>query len=216
VCEHGRRTRQVASGESVELSPPAAAMVHCDAQHVGAHVGAKHDAVPVRATQDVAPATRRAVIRRDHGHCQVPGCDHFHFVDRLGTSLERGQARSEQPGDAVRRPPPSSSRRDAPSERQRRDRLSRPLRRRHGVRRSSIGERCDRRSGPRARTETLPRSSSPRNEPTCSFRRSRKGIRQPKSSATLERTGGHGERLAFGAGGTQDEGMTSRYVLWKR
>jgi RuvA, C-terminal domain len=81
VCEHCQCTRQVAAGETIELSQAAAAMVHCDAQHVSAHMGTKHEAARVRAAQDIPPAMRRAVIRRDRGRCQVPGCAHTHFVD---------------------------------------------------------------------------------------------------------------------------------------
>jgi HNH endonuclease len=81
VCEHCQRARQVASGDTIELSQAAAAMVHCDAQQVSALVGTKHEAAHVRAAQDIPPATRRAVIRRDRGRCQVPGCAHAHFVD---------------------------------------------------------------------------------------------------------------------------------------
>jgi HNH endonuclease len=96
VCERCQRARQVASGEAIELSPAAAAMVQCDAQHVSAHVGAKHDAAPVRATQDIPPATRRAVIRRDRGRCQGPGCSHTHFVD-LHHVLPRSEGGSHDP-----------------------------------------------------------------------------------------------------------------------
>jgi hypothetical protein len=34
-----------------------------------------------RARQSIPPAVRRAVMRRDHGHCQVPGCRNHHFID---------------------------------------------------------------------------------------------------------------------------------------
>src|SRR4051812_22633716 len=34
-----------------------------------------------KATQTVPPAVRRAVLRRDQGRCQVPGCRHATFVD---------------------------------------------------------------------------------------------------------------------------------------
>jgi 5-methylcytosine-specific restriction endonuclease McrA len=34
-----------------------------------------------RATQTIPPATRRLVLRRDHGRCVVPGCTHATFVD---------------------------------------------------------------------------------------------------------------------------------------
>ena len=58
-------------------------MAACDAQDVAAvnprpHVGA---APAGRASQTVPPATRRAVIRRDHKRCVVPGCRNHRFLD---------------------------------------------------------------------------------------------------------------------------------------
>jgi len=45
-----------------------AEMAECDAQQISrTHVGEKH-----RATQDIPPATRRHVVRREHGQCAVP------------------------------------------------------------------------------------------------------------------------------------------------
>jgi len=41
-----------------------------------AHTGAR-----ARATQTIAPATRRAVLRRDHHRCSVPGCKNAQFLD---------------------------------------------------------------------------------------------------------------------------------------
>jgi hypothetical protein len=41
------------------------------------HVGARRR----RATQTIPPATRRAVIRRDHKRCVVPGCSNHRFLD---------------------------------------------------------------------------------------------------------------------------------------
>lgn len=88
VCEQCGRARQVADGESIEVSRAAAEMVYCDAQHVPrAHVGtvrnanANANATPPRATQDVPPATRRLVLRRDHHRGQVPSCRHATWVD---------------------------------------------------------------------------------------------------------------------------------------
>jgi hypothetical protein len=75
-------------------------MARCDGQRIAgsnsenAHVGFSRDENAVdktttdrkrrrspRATQDVPPATRRAVLRRDRHRCQVPGCTHANFVD---------------------------------------------------------------------------------------------------------------------------------------
>jgi hypothetical protein len=77
VCESCRKGQQHAHGELVDASPEALEMASCDGQHLGStHVG--H---PTRATQDVAPAVRRLVLRRDHGQCVFPGCRHSVFVD---------------------------------------------------------------------------------------------------------------------------------------
>jgi hypothetical protein len=76
-----QRARQVADGEAIALSSAASEMAQCDAQQVSAHVGANDNRAPTRAAQDVAPATRRAVMRRDRRHCQVPGCAHGTWVD---------------------------------------------------------------------------------------------------------------------------------------
>jgi hypothetical protein len=79
VCEHCRRGTQQGRGELVEVPREIVEMAACDAQDVGhverAHVGAK------RATQTVAPAFRRRVMRRDGGRCRVPGCRHAVFTD---------------------------------------------------------------------------------------------------------------------------------------
>jgi hypothetical protein len=41
----------------------------------------KRETLTKRATQTIPPATRRLVLRRDHGRCVVPGCTHATFVD---------------------------------------------------------------------------------------------------------------------------------------
>ena len=59
-------------------------MARCDAQWLPTHVGDPVDAAGaghVRAAQDVAPAVRRSVLRRDRHRCRVPGCTHATFVD---------------------------------------------------------------------------------------------------------------------------------------
>jgi hypothetical protein len=82
VCEACQRTRQVADGELIDVSPSVIAMAHCDAQHLpSAHVGVVGRGSPARAAQDVPPAVRRAVLRRDRRRCRVPGCTHARFVD---------------------------------------------------------------------------------------------------------------------------------------
>ena len=77
TCEHCQRGFQDGAGEVVEVDPAALERARCDAQEIGnTHVGA-----PVRATQDVSPATRRLVFRRDHGRCVVPGCRSARYLE---------------------------------------------------------------------------------------------------------------------------------------
>ena len=79
VCEDCRRARQIADGIPVDISTAMSEAACCDAQVISiAHVGAKSPTT--RATQDVAPTVRRAVVRRDHHRCQVPGCTHATWV----------------------------------------------------------------------------------------------------------------------------------------
>jgi hypothetical protein len=85
VCEHCRRGQQDGAGEPTPVATEVIEMASCDAQRVGslaevggrAHVGAN----AARAAQDVPPAVRRLVLRRDHGRCVVPGCKHATWVD---------------------------------------------------------------------------------------------------------------------------------------
>ncbi len=98
VCERCGAGKQHGRGELIEVPPEVVEMADCDGQAVGrvtdggehvtdgqesgqgagAHVGAPRLR---RATQSIPPALRRAVLRRDGGRCQVPGCRHATFVD---------------------------------------------------------------------------------------------------------------------------------------
>jgi 5-methylcytosine-specific restriction endonuclease McrA len=78
VCDECGRGRQQGRGELIEVGADIVEMAQCDAQHVGdTHVGAE----PTKARQDVTPALRRQVVRRDGGRCVVPGCRQSLFVD---------------------------------------------------------------------------------------------------------------------------------------
>jgi 5-methylcytosine-specific restriction endonuclease McrA len=111
VCPTCDRGYQHANGELIPVSAEVVAMAECDGQHIGvitpliigakpakdesAHVGAqpaKDESAHVgaarvraidgaRAKQTVSPATRRAVRRRDHEQCVVPGCRNAQFLD---------------------------------------------------------------------------------------------------------------------------------------
>ncbi|HEX4334474.1 MAG TPA: hypothetical protein VH062_01095, partial [Polyangiaceae bacterium] len=111
VCPECGRGHQHASGELIPVSADVVAMAECDGQHIGvitppvagadpasdesAHVGAEpandenaHVGAAriraiggIRAKQNVSPATRRAVQRRDREQCVVPGCRNARFLD---------------------------------------------------------------------------------------------------------------------------------------
>src|SRR5512140_114839 len=61
--------------------------------HVGELAGNTPRAKPARATQTVPPAVRRAVLRREHKRCEVPGCTNSVFLD-----IHHGVAREEGGG----------------------------------------------------------------------------------------------------------------------
>jgi hypothetical protein len=74
VCDRCKRGWQHGGGETIAIDESAVAQAECDAQRVG-------DAATARATQDVAPATRRQVKHRDGGRCVVDGCTQSVWVD---------------------------------------------------------------------------------------------------------------------------------------
>jgi hypothetical protein len=110
VCEACQHAQQHGRGELIDVGPDVRAMAACDAQHIGmTHVGAmsergaqaiasndvdsteettavhpeqstRQSSVP-RAQQDIPPAIRRWVLRRDGGRCAFPGCRHATFLD---------------------------------------------------------------------------------------------------------------------------------------
>ena len=111
VCPECGRGRQQASGDLLPIGAEIVAMADCDGQHLGlitppianegAHAGARanegaHAGVRAgaRAKQTVTPATRRAVLRRDHQRCVVPGCRNARFLD-----LHHFEPRSEGGGN---------------------------------------------------------------------------------------------------------------------
>jgi hypothetical protein len=75
VCEQCGRGWQQGRGEQIEVSSEVVEMAQCDAQRLSPHVGGS------RARQDVPPAVRREVFRRDGGRCVVPGCRHGTLID---------------------------------------------------------------------------------------------------------------------------------------
>jgi 5-methylcytosine-specific restriction endonuclease McrA len=71
VCEQCGQGRQEGRGVMVPVEPEVVERASCDAQRVEAGV----------AKQDVPPAVRRTVLRRDQGRCRVPGCRSATFLD---------------------------------------------------------------------------------------------------------------------------------------
>ncbi|MHC4225678.1 MAG: hypothetical protein ACYSUN_16930 [Planctomycetota bacterium] len=80
VCPECARGVIEARGEEVQVGPEVVEMACCDAQHIG-DVGQSADTHVGRATQDIPPAIRRQVMRRDGGRCQTPGCRCSLWVD---------------------------------------------------------------------------------------------------------------------------------------
>ena len=77
VCDQCGRGWQDGAGVVAELGEPAVEQAFCDTEHIGSLDGEK----PARASQDIPPATRRFLLRRDHGRCQVPGCRSARNID---------------------------------------------------------------------------------------------------------------------------------------
>jgi 5-methylcytosine-specific restriction endonuclease McrA len=100
VCERCQCAKQHGQGELIEVGPEVLEMASCDARHVGrvdgAHVGAR----PSRAVQDIPPAVRRLVLRRDQGRCRVPGCRHATWVD-VHHVVSRGEGGGHEPENLV-------------------------------------------------------------------------------------------------------------------
>jgi hypothetical protein len=68
ICGACQKGWQDGAGRKIAVRSIDVARAECDAQRIGS------DREPTRAKQDVTPATRRAVWRRDHGACRVDGC----------------------------------------------------------------------------------------------------------------------------------------------
>jgi hypothetical protein len=110
VCPQCGSGQQHANGELVPVGADVTRMARCDCQHIGpiveqspapandlqsdetAHVGAitrmnarvlesQAVRVPPRSQQTIPPALRRAVLLRDQGRCQVPGCNNATWRD---------------------------------------------------------------------------------------------------------------------------------------
>jgi len=72
TCEACSQMFQEGGGRKIAIEPADAERAECDAQRLGEDQ---------RATQDIAPKTRREVWHRDGGKCQVPGCRSARFLE---------------------------------------------------------------------------------------------------------------------------------------
>ena len=91
LCEQCGCGRQQGAGQELPVGPEILEMANCDAQRIrSSHVGGDETQKPSdprnsrerpRAAQDIPPAVRREVMRRDCGGCVVPGCTNRLFVD---------------------------------------------------------------------------------------------------------------------------------------
>lgn len=81
VCERCDRAFQSGHGDEIEVGPEVAEQAGCDAQVIGRVDGKDVTGGVRRATQTIPPAVRRAVVRRDHGQCVVPGCRNAIWVE---------------------------------------------------------------------------------------------------------------------------------------
>jgi hypothetical protein len=86
VCGLCGRASQQGRGEAVAVGSEVVEMAACDAQVLPPPDGngdgdGEGEAPTRRATQNVPPRVRREVMRRDGGHCSVPGCRHAVFLD---------------------------------------------------------------------------------------------------------------------------------------
>lgn len=71
-CDSCLHTYFEGGGRKIAVNDADAARAECDAQRIGADQ---------RATQDVAPKTRRDVLHRDGGKCTVPRCRSARFIE---------------------------------------------------------------------------------------------------------------------------------------
>jgi 5-methylcytosine-specific restriction endonuclease McrA len=98
IVEHRCPSCQAAWTEGragrIELDTPVRAMIECDAEVVAGDTSA---GTPGHITRIIPPATRRAVLVRDQGRCQVPGCAHRRHLElhHILPRAERGGHQAE-------------------------------------------------------------------------------------------------------------------------
>jgi 5-methylcytosine-specific restriction endonuclease McrA len=72
TCGSCSQSQFEGGGRKIAVNDADAARAECDAQRIGADE---------RATQDIAPKTRRDVLHRDGGKCTVPRCRSARFIE---------------------------------------------------------------------------------------------------------------------------------------
>ena len=84
-------------GGRFELTRASRDRVACDCEEVA---GDDSAGIPGHVTRTIPPATRRAVLVRDGGHCQVPGCRYDRYLD-LHHILPRARGGGHTPSNLV-------------------------------------------------------------------------------------------------------------------
>ncbi len=87
VCPQCRGAEQRGGGRPVVVAPEVDEKAWCDAQVLPLHGP---------AAQEIPPATRRAVVARQHGGCGVPGCRNEAFTE-IHHVFERPEERTHDP-----------------------------------------------------------------------------------------------------------------------
>jgi hypothetical protein len=77
VCAECKTGWREGAGANLAIDQTAVDTALCDAQVIDS----THAGDPERARTEISPATWRAVWRRDHGQCVVPGCRAAKFLD---------------------------------------------------------------------------------------------------------------------------------------
>ena len=77
-CPECEKTWAETRGGRFELPQESRERVECDCEVV---VGDDSAGTPGHLSRSIPPATRRAVLIRDGGHCQVPGCRNHRYLD---------------------------------------------------------------------------------------------------------------------------------------
>jgi hypothetical protein len=129
VCAACRAGQQDGSGDRIHVGSDIVEMASCDGQHIG-HVGMRpandaasgaapnhaandvgrdsggalpesaHVGALTRAKQDVPPAVRRMVLRRDNKRCRVPSCRNVAFLD-LHHIIPRSERGTHEPANLL-------------------------------------------------------------------------------------------------------------------